>query len=72
MSEADRQAAERQAQELNDQIMMMTPGSSMDGAFGFDSPSLHKNSVSLGAGQDLLSQMQMIDDEVEEEADAEG
>eukprot|EP00439_Symbiodinium_sp_Y106_P031675 s7108_g3.t2 len=68
MSEADRQAAERQAQELNDQIMMMTPGSSLDGAFAFDSPALHKNSVSLAAGQDLLSQMQMIDDEVEEEA----
>jgi len=67
MSEADRQAAERQAQELNDQIMMMTPGSSLDGAFGFDSPALHKNSVSLVAGQDLLSQMQMIDDEAEEE-----
>jgi len=66
MSEADRQAAERQAQELNDQIMMMTPGSSLDGAFAFDSPALHKNSVSLAAGQDLLSQMQMIDDEAEE------
>jgi len=71
MSEADRQAAERQAQELNDQIMMMTPGSSLDGAFAFDSPALHKNSVSLAAGQDLLSQMQMIDDEAEEEVEEE-
>ena len=62
-----------QAQELNDQIMMMTPGSpplvmwhsergpmcpcqgSLDGAFGFDSPALHKNSVSLVAGQAVNS-----------------
>ncbi|CAK9046018.1 unnamed protein product [Durusdinium trenchii] len=65
IAEAERRTSSQKQEELNEQLMMLqTPSSDVnEGHFSFAIP----ERASLQLGQDLLSQLQTVEDEVEDE-----